>query len=200
MSRGFTLIEIMIALVLFAILASITTSAMYHAFDTRERISKQANQLNAIQLAVSLIKQDTEQAISRQSLGNEQHEFAPFVGQTHYVEFTRDGLINPDGLEQRSTLMRVAYLCKNRQFIRRHWERVDTPARDQHQDRVLLDNLDDCAFAYLTHTKKIQTTWGEYDSNQNTATWPIALQVTFTWPAFGNMNALFIIPGALYEH
>ena len=73
--HGFTLIEVMVALAVFAILSAMTSQALYHAFDTRARVNEQANQLNAIQLAMTLIRRDTQQIIERSIYGNDMHIF-----------------------------------------------------------------------------------------------------------------------------
>ncbi|NYQ85965.1 GspJ family T2SS minor pseudopilin variant LspJ, partial [Escherichia coli] len=64
-NKGFTLIEILIALTVFAILATITSSTLYYAFNTRTRVNAQAERLNALQLAISIIQQDTSQTVER---------------------------------------------------------------------------------------------------------------------------------------
>src|SRR5438105_632303 len=93
--NGFTLIEILIALAVFAILATITTSVLYNAFTTRARVNEQSALLTELQLAISLIQQDTRQTIERPIRSNEMRLFPAFIGQAHYVEFTRDGNVNP---------------------------------------------------------------------------------------------------------
>ena len=49
--KGFTLIEILIALTVFAILATITSSTLYYAFNTRTRVNEQSERLSTLQLA-----------------------------------------------------------------------------------------------------------------------------------------------------
>jgi len=199
-TAGYTLIEILIALSVFAILATITSSAMYHAFDTRARVAKQADRLNTIQLAIAMIGRDTEQILERAVRGNEMHLFPAFVGQSHYLEFTRNGLVNPNSLEQLSTLKRVAFVCRGDKLIRRSWQILDTPDRKHYQDRVLLNNLDECSFAYLAHNRQILSEWHEdaVQQNQKREALPVAIQVTITLHDWGNMSLLFIIPEALY--
>jgi general secretion pathway protein J len=198
-SLGYTLLEIMIALAVFAIVATISASAMYQAFDTRARVNVQAQQLNTIQLALSFITRDTEQIIERATLGNEMHSFAPFIGQANYVEFTRGGFVNPTQA-LRSTLQRVAYLCMNKKLIRRSWHHLDIPKRNQHEDRIIFDNVEACEFAYLNHSHQTLSEWRAYamQQNQNRTTSPIAIQMSITLRHLGNMNLLFPIPGALY--
>ena len=57
-NKGFTLLEVMVALAVFAILASITASAMYYAFDTRARVNQQANQLNELQSSIIMLTRE----------------------------------------------------------------------------------------------------------------------------------------------
>ena len=197
---GYTLIEVMVALAVFAILAGITGSAMYHAFDTRKRVNVQANQLNALQVALTLIQRDTQQAVERAIHGDEMRVFPPFVGQSSYVEFTRSGAANPNAEALLSTLKRVAYVCKDNQLLRRTWESLDTPTRKNYQDKVLLENLDQCAFAYLAANHQLLPEWREYavKQNQKNETLPSAIQFNVTVHAWGNMSMLFILPEALY--
>ena len=61
-------------------------------------------------MPISLIQQDTRQTVERAIRGNEMRLFPAFLGQTNYLEFTRDGNVNPGSIEKRSTLKRVA-LC-----------------------------------------------------------------------------------------
>ena len=140
-TQGYTLIEIMVALAVFAILATLTATSMYHAFNTRARVSAQADQLNTLQLALMVVGRDVEQIISRSVRGNDMHLFPEFVGQSQYIEFTRGGVVNPNGEEQRSTLKRIAYICSEGRLVRRSWEQMDSPERSRYQDKVLLENL-----------------------------------------------------------
>jgi len=198
--RGFTLLEILIALSVFAILATITSSAMYHAFNTRDKVSTQADRLNNLQLAMAIIRRDTQQIVERSVRGNEMHLFAPFIGHPNYIEFTRGGEVNPLGNARSSTLKRVAYLCRNGQLIRRSWDVLDTPTRNQSQDKRLLDNMSQCSFAYLAHNHQVMPEWREYalKQDQRQETLPTAIQFTLNLKDWGKMSALFIIPEALY--
>ncbi len=199
-SDGYTLIEVMIALLIFAILSAITGSAMYRAFDTRERVSTQANQLNNLQLALTFLQRDTEQVIERAIHGDEMRLFPPFVGQPNYVEFTRTGAVNPGGEALKSMLKRVAYSCRDNKLIRRTWESLDAPLRTSYEDKVLLDNLETCSFAYLAANHQVLPEWREYaiQQNQKKETLPSAIQLKISVSAWGDTSMLFIIPEAVY--
>lgn len=201
--RGFTLIEILIALVVFAILAGITSSAMYYAFNTKARVNQQADRLNMLQLAVILLERDTTQAISRSIRGNEMHQFSAFIGQSQYFEFTRLGIENPYSQEKRSNMQRIAYVCRDNQLIRRRWPVLDTTNRDRYEDKVILDNLTACRFAYLNQSLQVLPEWREnaLQQNQRAEPLPKAVQLNMTLRDWDKMSLLFTIPEALYaEH
>lgn len=197
---GYTLLEVLVALTVFAILATITASAMYQAFNTRARVNEQANQLNTLQVAMALITRDTDQIADRSIFGNEMHQFPPFVGESKYLEFTRGGSVNPKEQERRSTLKRVGYFCTGKKLIRRGWDSLDSPLRKNRQDKVLLDNLEACSFAYISNSRQVLPEWRPYamQQTQKQETLPVAIQFNLTVSEWGNMSLLFIIPEALY--
>lgn len=197
---GFTLLEILIALSIFAILATMTSSIMFYAFNTRTKVNAQADRLNALQVATILMQRDIEQINNRPVRGNEMRLFPNFVGNLDYVEFTRNGFINPQALEKRSTLKRIALKCEQGQLIRRSWLSLDTSDRKQFEDKVLLDNVTKCSFNFLNKNLQTLTEWrqGTNAPTSSEETLPKAVQLDITLNDWGNMNLLFIIPEALY--
>lgn len=198
--QGFTLLEILIALTVFAILATFTSSALYYAFNTRARLSMQAERLIHLQLAITLIERDIEQVAARAVRGNNMQLFPAFIGKANYVELTRDGLPNPHYQENRSTLKRIALLCKNNRLIRRTWNSLDTPNRQNFADKILLDQVNYCRFAYLNNRLELLPEWREYFTSpqQKIEPFPRAVQLSLTLANWGKASFLFILPEALY--
>ncbi|KTD50692.1 GspJ family T2SS minor pseudopilin variant LspJ [Legionella quateirensis] len=197
---GFTLIEILIALTVFAILATITSSTLYYAFNARTRVNEQAERLNSLQLAISIIQQDTTQTLERPIRGNEMRLFPGFVGQAQYLELTRDGVINPKSSEKRSSLKRVALVCQDGKLIRRTWSSLDPLDRNVYKDKELITNLNDCYFSYLNQNLQVLSEWREQALGQNQRKEPLpkAIQINLKLKDWGKLNLLFIIPEALY--
>lgn len=198
--KGFTLIEILIALTVFAVLASITSSSLYYAFNTRSRVNAQSEQLGALQLTVSILQQETTEILERAVRGNNLHIFPAFVGQAQYFEFTHDGAINPQSIEKRSTLKRVAFLCEDGKLLHRTWESLDPIDRNTYEDRVLLDNSTACHFNYINQNGQPLQEWREQavTQNQHKELLPKAIQINITLTTWGELNLLFAIPGAVY--
>lgn len=198
---GFTLLEILIALTVFAILATVTSGAMYHAFDTRNRVNDQANRLTQLQLTVSMIENDAKQVIDRPIRGNEMRLFPIFYGNNKYAEFTRDGLTNPFGQDRRSSLKRIAFVCENNKFFRRSWSVLDPVDHNQFESKLLLDNLDECQLRYLNHGLEVLSEWREHavSQNQKKEPFPQAIQLNLTLKDWGKASFLFLIPEAVYD-
>jgi general secretion pathway protein J len=198
--KGYTLIEILIALAVFAILATVTASSMYYAFDTRARVTEQADRLNALQLSLILMERDSQQMVVRSIRGKDMQFRASFIGQPKYVEFTRSGFANPNSIEKRSILKRVAFLCQKSNLIRRTWTSLDAADRNAYQDKILFTKLADCNFSYLNQSLQTLAEWrtNALQPNQKAEPLPKAIQMNLTLNQMGNINYLFVIPGALY--
>ncbi|MGV3740524.1 MAG: type II secretion system minor pseudopilin GspJ [Gammaproteobacteria bacterium] len=157
--RGFTLIEIIIALAVFAIIASFTSYILAQSFNVDKRLKTQRVQQHRIELALILLRRETQQIINRPVRGNEQSLIPAFIAHANTLEFTRNGNVNPNAVAQRSTLKRVAYLCYGKKLIRRTWDLLDSPDRRQFRSQVLLDQVKSCGFTYMDVKHQAHTEW-----------------------------------------
>ncbi|MFA5959216.1 MAG: GspJ family T2SS minor pseudopilin variant LspJ [Tatlockia sp.] len=199
-NKGFTLIEILIALAVFAILATISSSAMYYAFTTRSRVTAQADKINSLQLALLFIQRDTEQLVLR-TVRTDHLAIKPiFIGEPQFFEATRAGNAVPGNQYRQSTLERIALLCQNNQLIRRKWLSLDTIDKNQYLDKTLLSDVQECHFSYLNSTLQSLKEWrvGALLPNQKPEPFPKAIQLHLTLKGAITLSYLFIIPEALY--
>ncbi len=200
--QGFTLIEVLIALAVFAILATLTSTSMYYAFNISDRLKKESQRITAMQLAISIFERDTQQIVLRAVRGNDMRLFPAFIGQPQYIEFTRGGITNPRSQEKRSTMQRVALFCRNNQLIRKRWPSLDSVDRNTFNEKVLLKNLNKCQFQFLNHNLQILSDWTETTStdNQQNEAFPKAIQLTIQVEALGEGVFLFPLSGGLYDN
>lgn len=198
--KGFTLIEILVALTIFAILAAMSASSLYNAFTTKEKLSKTTDKLTEIQLALNIMERDLLQVIKRPIYGNEMHQFSFFIGEPSYLEFTKTGLVNPQMLAKRAKMERIALVCNQGKLFRRRWNVLDTPNRKNYQDKLLLANLKHCEFKYYDPNLQQLSNWqgSELTRNQQNFAFPKAVQFKFNIEGLGQMTYLFIIPVGLY--
>lgn len=196
-NKGFTLIEILIAITVFAIIAGFTSSILSQILQIKDSSKDQIDKINNLQLVISLLSKDIKQIHERPVRGNQMHLFPSFIGQSDYLEFTRGGNVNPQALENRSTLIRVAYLCKNNNLIRRVWSVLDAPDRDIYKDTIMLNYLKKCEFSYVGMHQNIMPNWYQYtirkDNKNITSPLPEAVQFKFNQEKIGGIKLYFKI-------
>src|ERR1043166_8093444 len=123
--QGFTLVEILIALSIFAVMSVIISSVLFTVFKTRSRVNEHADRLSELQFAVILMQRDFEQAILRSITDENGTPLPGLMGDSTHIEFTRTGYTNPLYQEQRSSLQRVAYYINMDKLMRKNWPSLD---------------------------------------------------------------------------
>jgi len=195
--RGYTLIEVLIALLIFAIITSTTGTVVYQVLNTRERVAVVSNELNALELALLRVTQDLRQFVARSVHDAQNQRYAEFVGQRTYLEFTRDGLQHPLNTNPESSLERIAYLCEGSQLVRRRFSGLDIPSRQSFEDTVILDQLSTCYFEYLADYNQFLPEWRVYfiEARHKVLAMPKAVQLTLEPAHWGVLSRLFLLPG-----
>lgn len=201
--KGFTLIEILVALIIFAIIASITSATLYQAFNTRDKVNLVADKLNQIELTMALIEQDTSQAIARSVRGNDLRLIPVFIGENQYVEFSRSGVLNPNQSHRSSSLQRIAYRCQDGKLYRKSWHEIDSFDRNRFQQKVMLSEVESCRFEYINRTLNILKEWRPQRSIRERLMrpelLPQAIRIKLTLKKWGKLQPVFIVPEAAYE-
>lgn len=175
--RGFTLLELLVALFITAILFAMGYGALSQALTSRKEVEEQSARLSAVQQTMRVMEQDIElmqPRPARDPLGNG-YEAALVVSQNAasgnsatgsdsaaqsvpLLTFTRGGWANPAGLP-RSELQRVSYLLRDGKLIRQHLPVMDTTAATSVVERELLDQVDALRFEYMDESFAWSPTW-----------------------------------------
>lgn len=127
-SRGFTLIELMIAVAIVAIIGTIALTGLSNVMKQQEIASERTERWREIQLAMRMLVQDLSQIHPRVTrdesgtttlasvLASPTHQFA--------LEFSRGGWSNPTAFT-RGTVLRVAYDIEDDMLVRFYWPVTD---------------------------------------------------------------------------
>ncbi len=162
--RGFTLLELLVALFIAALMFSMGYGAIRQALTTHDSLKEQQAHLLELQNAVRVLEQDFVQLAPRpvrQAVGDEPAQPAlqgSVPGTQPLVQLTRDGWANPAGL-QRPGLQRVAYFFENGTLRREHWNVLDPTLASTTVKRDLLTHLKAVTFRYLDVTHNWQEQW-----------------------------------------
>lgn len=195
-NTGFTLIEIIIALLIFSIISLIMASALHNILNTHAAMEQKTARLAQLQIALLILSHDIEQTVERPvTLANGQLE--GFVGEVHRLTFTHTGLSNPFGQFNRATLQRTQYEFFKNQLVRTTWSALDRTRTTPTNQRVLLDHVNDLAFDYLDSTNHFQTTWPP--PGQANVKMPRAVRVSLTLEKWGTITQLYLLAGTALE-
>jgi general secretion pathway protein J len=201
--NGFTLMELLIALAVFALLSVMAYGGLRSVLTAKAETERQATRLKEVEMAMLFLSRDLEQAVAR-PVRNEYGDPQPALrldvtGKHAILELTRAGWANP-AFETRSTLQRIAYAVNDDgELTRAYWHVLDRP---QPQDSVpavapLLKKVSRFRVRWLDASRK----WGaEHEGwppeGAALEQLPLAMEVVVELEDLGEIVRLFRLPGA----
>jgi len=148
---GFTLVEVLISLFIFAIISAGTLGAMFQTFAAKDRLNLATEQLADVATFRAIIRADMDALTlrpARDGLGGMERTLLTTDGDA-LLQFTRLGRSNPVGAK-RGQAQRVQYIFRNNQFIRETLTHENPDQLDGWRGRVLMDNIDNAEVFYVT--------------------------------------------------
>jgi general secretion pathway protein J len=150
--RGFTLVELLLALGISALIATLAYAGLGTALDASAVMQHDVRRLAELQRALNIIEEDLAQVVPRpivNGLGSDEPAFRGGRFQDVVLEFTRGGVANPQDLP-RSELQRVRYVFDSGRLWRQWWNAVDRPSENRApESALLLDGLTSIDVAFL---------------------------------------------------
>jgi len=195
---GFTLLELLVALGIFALLAAMSYSGLNSVMSARQITTQHADRLGQLQKAFLWLGRDIEQVVDR-SVRNEYAEVRPAMlgveTGRYQLELTRTGWRNPAG-RARSNLQRVAYGLRDGNLLRVYWNVLDRAEDSVPLESVLLEDVEKLELRFLNDKNAWQNSWPSSQlGGVASATPPRAVEVTLETKAEGRITRLFRVPG-----
>ena len=160
-NQGFTLIELMIAILIFAMIST----AAYKLFDSVSRAQQVTDgildRLDGMQRTLVVIEKDLFQLAPRpirDEFGDRQKALLAPGNNGELLEFTRFGWRNPLR-EIRSNLQRVAYSLEDGELARYYWLMLDRAPDPVVVRQVLMDGVVGARLKFMDEKKRWQSTW-----------------------------------------
>lgn len=158
---GFTLVEVMVALSIFALVGVMCTGLLVSTLDARERQAAAMEQLGQLQQIRALWREDAAHMVMRPhrsadggydgpALAGPQGGFlSAGTGATRPLAvFTRRGRANPSGVADRSSLIRVDWRVEDGALVREVWTTIDPAPGSVPQRMVLASGLEDVSVRF----------------------------------------------------
>jgi general secretion pathway protein J len=165
---GFSLIELLVALAVFASMAALAYGGLNSVVRTRAELGQQQAAFNALMRSVGLLDRDLRQAAARPVRGNYGEPQPAFAGTPNSVEFTRAGFANPQA-EVRSNLERVTYVLDDATLRRGNYPVLDRAPGTAAQVTVLRDQVDALRLRYMDETNRWSDSWPPRESADTAA-------------------------------
>ena len=204
--RGFTLLELLVAMFIAAIMFAIGYGAINQAVNSHSGVKEQQDRLKEVQTAMRVLEQDVVQLAPRPIRQPVGVGWLPcLIGQADpnmqpILQLTRGGWNNPTGV-QRPGLERVAYFLEKNTLRRENWTVLDPTLQNTTQKRDLLTHVKTVTFRFMDLNRQWQTQWPTATVSGATATEsalrsrPIAIEITLETEDWGKLVRIIEVAG-----
>ncbi len=196
--KGFTLLELLIASIIFAIMALMAYGGLNNVITNSKASQDALKRLQQVQQSVAVLDRDFSQIIPR-SIRDEYGVTQPFLSAgkniDDLVEFTRGGRVNPANL-LRSSLLRVAYRFEDEKLIRVQWQQLDRAQGIEPKKTAIIDDVEKVTIRFLDQKGVWKERWppinvsstGQKNPNDNR---PAAIEIIMQLNDWGDIRRLY---------
>ncbi len=161
-TRGFTLIEVLVALAVFAIMAALAYGALSQTLLSAEILSDRMDRLQALQRTMRILADDFQQLSPRPIRNEISDGFGPALDTSFNsgfaLELTHGGWNNPIALP-RGTMQRSAYRIEDDELIRYHWRVLDRTFSNVPVSVALIDGVESIVFLFMKSDGEWSEKW-----------------------------------------
>jgi general secretion pathway protein J len=205
-SGGFTLIEVLIALAITALIATLSFTSLTTVLDSVESVREARTRITEVNRFWNLISRDLRQMVDRpvrNEFGEAEASFWGGADAENSLHFTRTGWHNPND-HTRSNMQRVAYRLEDETLWRDSYLVLDRTSETEPQSVALLEGVQ--LFEMLFMRRGTQVSLQEIDTDDWAEDWnlgtdsadgepPAALEIRLELEGWGEIRRLYELPG-----
>jgi general secretion pathway protein J len=193
--KGFTLLELLVAVAIFALLGVGSYRLLATTIATRDAAQKHDAALMQLQKAMSTLNRDISQAIARPVRNEYGDVVAAVILKNNTLDLTRAGWPNP--LQQaRSQLQRIHYELNTKgELVRFSWSQLDRERGAKPQQSILLKNIDTMQMKVYSFNGGLVQEWPVLQSqtanNAALSELPRAIEIVVNVKPWGEIRRYF---------
>ena len=194
--RGFTLMEMLIAVTITAMIGLGVWQVLSGVINARDRVDEVADEFAELQSTIMLFERDIKQIINRPArdiFGDVQPALTS-RNEPFNLLLTRQGWRNPLG-QRRSELQRVAWEYDGNALVRSYWPALDQGQEDNRRQTQVLEGLMTFKLRFLDSNRQWQDNWPvqEPSASAEAPALPAGLELTIEHDRFGTLERLFVL-------
>lgn len=208
--RGFTLIEVLIAMAITAVIAVLAYQSLSAVLSGADRVRAQASELHELTRAFNLLSRDLRQVVNRpvrDEFGANRSALEGGMLAREMLSLTRAGWHNSADLP-RSTLERVAYYLEDENLIRASWNVLDRTGNSEPRETVLLEQVEAFEVYFLPNIESLEVIRDlDIDRRSWLDNWladisqpdslidpPAAVAIKLRLAGWGELERLYVLP------
>ncbi len=194
-SRGFTLLELLVALGIFGLVAAMAYGGLQTVLNAREQTTRQLERLAGLERAMLFLGRDLIQIVDRpirDELGDARPALIGGEAHNNSLELTRSGWANP-AEARRSTLQRVGWELKEESLFRSAWGVLDRAHDSEPYSVPMLRGVQDFTIRFLSAQREWTDSWPSPE--ENAPALPLAISVSLELEDWGTVERLWSVPG-----
>jgi len=201
---GFTLLELLVALSVFAVMSVMIFGGLNEVLQVRNATDDYSKRLTDLQLTFMRFSRDSRQLINRSIRDEFGGTSAALVSNDigkYKVELTRTGYPNPAKINRSSTI-RVAYGVEDNKLYRYKWRVLDRASDSEPTKTLLLENVEHFYIRFLPDNSTTPAgqindwvnIWPPVTEEQNKNALPKLVEVTLELNDWGRFSRLYEFP------
>lgn len=195
---GVTLLELLIALAVFAVIGVAAYTALFAVLEARATTQDRAERLAEVQFGVGRLAEDWRQTVDRSAHAAQPAARRPVTTEPEgdgLVALTRAGWANPADLP-RSTLARVTWQLEEDRLLRRVRPSVDGGTNTEPPRRIVLEGVESVELRFRGSGEEWFERWPPLNRDRTAGDLPRAVEVTLTLRDWGEIRRLFTLPAS----
>lgn len=187
---AYTLIEILIAMVIFAIIATITTGALFNILKLRSSNQEKNKEIAQLQQAITILNDDLNNVAKRSITIAAGSKEAMLAETTGAITFTRIDNLNAKQ-NPHKPMQRIAYRFTTKGLERQAWDVLDRLNDTPSSSKIILNSVTKGRWYFYDDKNTRHTLWPPVNQLENTL--PRAIEVNFDYKKWGTMTKFFML-------